>query len=185
MQQLAPAGAIWVTEPTYRAAGEAFAWQALGPMAVKGKADDLPVYALLGLHQVRSRFEVVVQRGLTQFVGRYPELQRLLAALMQAERVEGQVVSVVGEAGIGKSRLLHGQTQAGEGVQAYLPDDLGWCQDNVYGVYVHGLFESAPYRQQFLERLGWRGQTTDEWPAVIDASLNQVAGLIVESGWAI
>jgi adenosylcobyric acid synthase len=70
-------------------------------------------------------------------------------------------------------------------VQAYLPDDLGWCQDNVYGVYVHGLFESAPYRQQFLERLGWRGQTTDEWPAVVDASLNQVAGLIVESGWAL
>ena len=49
----------------------------------------------------------MAQRGLTQFVGRYPELQRLLAALMQAERVEGQVVSVVGEAGIGKSRLLH------------------------------------------------------------------------------
>jgi MoxR-like ATPase len=74
---------------------------------VKGKADDLPVYALLGQHQVRSRFEVVAQHGLTQFVERYPELQRLLAALMQAERVEGQVVSVVGEAGIGKSRLLH------------------------------------------------------------------------------
>jgi class 3 adenylate cyclase/tetratricopeptide (TPR) repeat protein len=107
MQQMAPTGAIWVTEATYRAAGEAFAWQALGPVAVKGKADDLPVYALLGQHQVRSRFEVVAQRGLTQFVGRYPELQRLLAALMQAERVEGQVVSVVGEAGIGKSRLLH------------------------------------------------------------------------------
>ena len=74
---------------------------------MQGKADDLPVYALLGQHQVRSRFEVVAQRGLTQFVGRYPELQRLLAALMQAERVEGQVESVVGEAGIGKSRLLH------------------------------------------------------------------------------
>jgi adenosylcobyric acid synthase len=52
-------------------------------------------------------------------------------------------------------------------------------------VYVHGLFENAPYRQQFLERLGWSGQTTDEWPAVVDASLNQVAELIVESGWAI
>jgi class 3 adenylate cyclase len=107
MQQIAPTGAIWVTEATYRTAGEAFAWQALGPMAVKGKEDDLPVYALLGQYQVRSRFEVVAQRGLTQFVGRYPELQRLLAALMQAQRVEGQVVSVVGEAGIGKSRLLH------------------------------------------------------------------------------
>ena len=39
--------------------------------------------------------------------------------------------------------IHHGQTQAGEGVQAYLPDGLGWCQDNVYGVYVHGLFENA------------------------------------------
>jgi hypothetical protein len=47
------------------------------------------------------------------------------------------------------------------------------------------LFENAPYRQQFLERLGWRGQTTGEWSAVVDASLEQVAGLIVESGWAI
>jgi class 3 adenylate cyclase len=107
MQQMAPRDAIWVTEATYHAAGEAFVWQALGPVAVKGKADDLPVYALLGQQQVRSRFEVVAQRGLTQFVGRYPELQRLLAALMQAERVEGQMVSVVGEAGIGKSRLLY------------------------------------------------------------------------------
>jgi hypothetical protein len=107
MQQMAPSGAIWVTEATYRAAGEAFVWQALGSVAVKGKTDDLPVYALLDQHQVRSRFEVVAQRGLTQFVGRYPELQRLLASLIQAERVEGQVVSVVGEAGIGKSRLLH------------------------------------------------------------------------------
>jgi cobyric acid synthase len=52
-------------------------------------------------------------------------------------------------------------------------------------VYVHGLFENAPYRQQFLERLGWCGQTTGEWSAVVDASLEQVAGLIVESGWII
>jgi class 3 adenylate cyclase/tetratricopeptide (TPR) repeat protein len=103
MQQMAPTGAIWATEAAYRAAGEAFAWQALGPIVVKGKADDMPVYALLGQPQVRSRFEVVAQRGLTQFVGRYPELQRLLTALMQAERVEGQVVSMVGEAVIGKA----------------------------------------------------------------------------------
>jgi adenosylcobyric acid synthase len=81
--------------------------------------------------------------------------------------------------------IHHGQTQAGAGVQEYLPDGLGWCQDNVYGVYVHGLFENAAYRQQFLERLGWRGQTTDEWSAVVDANLEQVAQLIVESGWVI
>jgi adenosylcobyric acid synthase len=81
--------------------------------------------------------------------------------------------------------IHHGQTQAGEGVQAYLPEGLGWYQDNVYGVYVHGLFDNAPYRQQFLERLGWCGQTTDAWSAVVDANLNQIAELIVESGWAI
>jgi adenosylcobyric acid synthase len=81
--------------------------------------------------------------------------------------------------------IHHGQTQAGAGVQAYLPDGLGWCQDNVYGVYVHGLFENAVYRQQFLERLGWRGQTTGEWSAVVEANLEQVAQLIVESGWVI
>jgi len=66
-----------------------------------------------------------------------------------------------------------------------LPDGLGWYQDNVYGVYVHGLFENAAYRQQFLERLGWRGQTTDEWSAVVEANMEQVAQLIVESGWVI
>ncbi len=81
--------------------------------------------------------------------------------------------------------IHHGQTQAGEGVQAYLPDGLGWCQENVYGVYVHGLFENAAYRQSFLERLGWRGQTTEAWSAIVDANLNQIAELIVESGWAI
>jgi adenosylcobyric acid synthase len=81
--------------------------------------------------------------------------------------------------------IHHGQTQAGKGVQAYLPEGLGWYQDNVYGVYVHGLFDNAPYRQQFLERLGWCGQATDAWSAVVDANLNQIAELIVESGWAI
>jgi adenosylcobyric acid synthase len=81
--------------------------------------------------------------------------------------------------------IHHGQTQAGEGVQAYFPDGLGWCQDNVYGVYVHGLFDNAAYRQSFLERLGWHGQTTEEWSAVVDANLNQIAQLIAESGWAI
>ena len=102
-----PAGAIWVGEATYRLAREAFDWQALGPQAVKGKADAVPVYALHGPRLGRSRFEVVAQRGLTRFVGRDPELQQLLAAWEQTEQGAGRVVSVVGEAGIGKSRLLY------------------------------------------------------------------------------
>jgi class 3 adenylate cyclase/tetratricopeptide (TPR) repeat protein len=107
LQQMAPAGAIWVGEATYRLAREAFEWQEVGAQAVKGKAEAVPVYALHGPRLGRSRFEVVAQRGLTRFVGRYPELQQLLAAWEQTEQGAGQVVSVVGEAGIGKSRLLY------------------------------------------------------------------------------
>jgi len=107
MQQMAPAGAILVAEATYRAAREVFEWRATGPLAVKGKAELVPIYALLGARAVTSRFEVLAQRGLTQFVGRYPELQQLLTAWEQAEQGDGRVVSVVGEAGIGKSRLVY------------------------------------------------------------------------------
>ena len=81
--------------------------------------------------------------------------------------------------------IHHGETRAGAGVQVYLPDDLGWCQDNVYGVYVHGLFENAVYRQQFLERLGWQGQTTVAWSAIVDAHLERVARLVDEAGWMV
>jgi hypothetical protein len=107
LQQMAPAGAIWVGEATYRIAREVFEWQEVGRQAVKGKVDAVPVYALHGLLLGRSRFEVVAQRGLTRFVGRYLELQQLLAAWEQTEQGTGRVVSVVGEAGIGKSRLLY------------------------------------------------------------------------------
>jgi hypothetical protein len=107
LQQMAPAGAIWVGEATYRIAREVFEWQEVGRQAVKGKVDAVPVYALHGLLLGRSRFEVVAQRGLTRFVGRYLELQQLLAAWEQMEQGTGRVVSVVGEAGIGKSRLLY------------------------------------------------------------------------------
>ena len=107
MEQMAPAGAILAAEATYRAAREAFEWQALGPLTVKGKAEPVSVYELLGQRAVNNRFEVLAQRGLTRFVGRYPELQQLLAAWEQVEQGEGRVVSVLGEAGIGKSRLLY------------------------------------------------------------------------------
>lgn len=81
--------------------------------------------------------------------------------------------------------IHHGRTRAGTGVQEYLAGDLGWQQGNVCGVYVHGLFENMVYRQHFLARLGWKGKTKSEWSAVVDASINQVAQLIVDAGWKI
>ena len=69
-------------------------------------------------------------------------------------------------------------------MQVYLPDGLGWSQGNVYGVYVHGLFENTVYRHHFLTQLGWRGQS-EEWASTLDIHIERAAQLISESGWKI
>ncbi len=107
LQQMAPPGAIWVGETTYRVAGAAFEWRPVGPIIVKGRETPTPAYELVGRRALRSRFDVQAQRGLTRFVGRDPEFQQLLARWTLAKQGQGQVVSVVGEAGLGKSRLIH------------------------------------------------------------------------------
>lgn len=81
--------------------------------------------------------------------------------------------------------IHHGQTRAGANTQASLPDDLGWAQDNVSGVYVHGLFENAAYRQHFLSRLGWEGQATGAWSALLESHIEHVAQLITTAGWVV
>jgi adenosylcobyric acid synthase len=70
--------------------------------------------------------------------------------------------------------IHHGRTIAGPAAHEHLPDGLGWEQGSVCGVYVHGLFENTPYRQAFLEGLGWRG-TARDWRAHVDAELDRVA----------
>ena len=77
-----------------------------------GQPAPVPVYALLCPLETRSRFEVRARQELTRFVRRAPELRRLLEAWERAEQGAGQVVSVVGEAGIGKSRLVYEFTQS-------------------------------------------------------------------------
>ncbi len=107
LEAAAPSGAIWAGETTYRAAASVFTWRAVAPVVVKGKAEPVPVYEVLGSGPAQSRFDSVAQRGLTRFVGRESELDELVAAWHRARGGRGQVVSVVGEAGLGKSRLLH------------------------------------------------------------------------------
>ena len=79
--------------------------------------------------------------------------------------------------------IHHGRTEAGERAEEWLPDGLGWRQDNVVGVYAHGLLDNGAFRQWFLGMLGWRGQASD-WAVSIDAAIDEVAGLVRESGWA-
>src|SRR5437763_16354308 len=75
-------------------------------MAVKGLADPVEVYELLGAGTARSRLQATAARGLTQFVGREAELEVLRRTLEQAGAGHGQLVALVGEPGVGKSRLV-------------------------------------------------------------------------------
>jgi class 3 adenylate cyclase len=107
MEQMAMPGSILIT-PTVLGLVEGFVQvKALGAMAVWGLRDPLEVYEVMGAGVVRSRLQAAATRGLTHFVGRQPELETLQQALAQAQAGHGQVVAMVGEAGVGKSRLLY------------------------------------------------------------------------------
>ena len=81
--------------------------KALGAMPIRGLRDPVAVYEVTGAGVVRSRLQAAAARGLTRFIGRQPELEALQQALAQAQAGHGQVVAMVGEAGVGKSRLLY------------------------------------------------------------------------------
>jgi class 3 adenylate cyclase len=79
--------------------------RALGPMQVKGVDAPVDVYELQGAGAARSRIQAAAGRGFTKFVGRDTELETLQQTLDRAGRGHGQVVALVGEPGVGKSRL--------------------------------------------------------------------------------
>src|SRR5512132_1651384 len=107
MEQMAMPGAILIT-PAVLGLVEGFVQvKALGAMPVRGLRDPVEVYEVMGAGMVRSRLEAAAARGLTRFVGRQPELETLQQALAQAQAGHGQVVALVGEAGVGKSRLFY------------------------------------------------------------------------------
>jgi class 3 adenylate cyclase/tetratricopeptide (TPR) repeat protein len=107
MEQLATPGTIRLPAATLRLV-EGLVWvTALGPMPVKGLPEPVEVFELLGATSVRRRLQAAVARGLTRFVGRDQELVTLTQALAQARQGQGQLVALLGEAGVGKSRLVY------------------------------------------------------------------------------
>jgi class 3 adenylate cyclase/tetratricopeptide (TPR) repeat protein len=119
MEQLAPPGTIRLTEHTYRLVEGFVQVSALGPIAVKGLDDPINVFALTAAGAGRTRLKVAATRGLTRFVGRDAEMATLHQAVERAVRGDGQVVAVIAEAGIGKSRLVWELTHS-ERVQQWL-----------------------------------------------------------------
>jgi class 3 adenylate cyclase/tetratricopeptide (TPR) repeat protein len=112
MEQLATPGSIRSTSETLRLAEGFFEVKSLGPLPVKGLTEPVEVFELIGAKSVRSRLQPAVARGLSRFVGRDAETEHLQRALQQAGTGNGQVLAVIGEPGVGKSRLFHEFTQS-------------------------------------------------------------------------
>jgi class 3 adenylate cyclase/tetratricopeptide (TPR) repeat protein len=106
MEQLATPGTIRLTPETLRLVEGLVQVRPLGPVPVKGVAEPIEVFELLGAAPTRSRLHAAAMRGLTRFVGRDEELAILWRTLERVAGGQGQVVALVGEPGVGKSRLV-------------------------------------------------------------------------------
>jgi class 3 adenylate cyclase len=106
LQQVGEPGRVTISEATHRLVHGYFDTRALGEVQLKGKAEPLAIWEVVAARETRTRLEVEADLGLTPFVGRAREMNMLLDAFERARAGHGQVAFLVGEAGIGKSRLL-------------------------------------------------------------------------------
>ncbi len=112
MEQLADPGSILLTPGTLALAAGFIQTRSLGPTPVKGLAGPVEVHELTGAGPARSRLRAAATRGLTRFVGRTTEMAELVDAMQRVRAGHGQLVAILGEAGVGKSRLCHEFTRS-------------------------------------------------------------------------
>jgi class 3 adenylate cyclase/tetratricopeptide (TPR) repeat protein len=104
LQALAEPGAVVISSSTRRLTGGLFDYRDLGAVALKGFAENVPAWQVLGASSAESRFEAL-RASTTPLVGRGEEIELLLRRWERAKAGEGSVVLISGEPGIGKSRI--------------------------------------------------------------------------------
>jgi class 3 adenylate cyclase/tetratricopeptide (TPR) repeat protein len=104
---LAEPGEIFVTEDTFRLSKGYFLFAQAAESNVEENGSPVRIHRVIGSEAGKTRFDVSTKRGLTELVGRKLELELLLDAFAGAVRGEGRAFSIVGEAGVGKSRLVY------------------------------------------------------------------------------
>ena len=107
LQAAAPPRGVLISESTHRMVCDYFLLEDRGVLALKGIEAPVHAFAVTDQRRRRARFDVALERGLTPLVGRATERQFLRECFARAQAGRGQVVSVVGEAGAGKSRLAY------------------------------------------------------------------------------
>jgi class 3 adenylate cyclase/tetratricopeptide (TPR) repeat protein len=108
IQHVAKPGEVWISRETRNIIQAYFHEELMGEFPLKGKARPQRLYRIMSERRgIRTRFEAGLARGVTELVGRRREMEALRSAFEKAKSREGQVVDVVGEAGVGKSRLVH------------------------------------------------------------------------------
>jgi len=107
MESMAKAGTVLVSKNTYKLARDFFEFEHLGKKKVKGKDESQEAYKLIKAGDVDTRIRAAEAKGFTKFVGRKNSMAALKDPFENVKKGSGHVVGIVGEAGVGKSRLLH------------------------------------------------------------------------------
>ena len=107
MEGMAEPGTIYVSADTFKLTEGFFRFEAIGDKHIKGKEAPVGVYRVIAPSTRKTRFDVNAELGLTPFIGRDRELELLIDSLGRAKEGSGQAFSIIGEAGIGKSRFLY------------------------------------------------------------------------------
>jgi len=165
VQSAAAADTVIITGSVHRLIAGLFVVEDQGEHPLKGIEHPLRLYRVIERSEVRGRLAAGAARGLTPFIGRENELGTFANCWERTREGEGQVILVVGEAGIGKSRL----------VQCFR-EEIGATPHRWLDCAAAALHQNTPFYaiSHLLQRgLGWRGENAEQRIAALEASLTQ------------